>query len=520
MLALDLARWRADPIAFIREVLVDPETGKPFELYPEEEAFLRLALTVTDDGRLPYSELLFSAPKKSGKTAFAAVAMLYVIIVLAGRHGEAFAIANDLDQAVGRVFAACVRIIECSPLLDAEAKITGSRIEFTALGSTITALSSDYAGAAGSNPNFICFDELWAYTSERSHRLWDEMVPPPTRRVTARLTVTYAGYHGESTLLESLVKRGLDGERIGTDLYRQPGMLAYITHECRAPWQTVEWRAEMRRTLRPNAYLRLIENRFVGSESEFVPAEWWDACVAAGSRPILSDPGLEAFIGVDASVKRDSTALVVTAWEREAKRVRLVCHRIWQPSPDQPLDFERTIEAAVLDLRTRFRVREVRYDPFQMMASAQRLARSGVRMVEFPQTVANLTEASTSLFDLIKGRNLIAYADDQLRLAVQRSVAVEGTRGWRIAKDKQSHKIDVVIALGMSALAAVQNGSRSGRIGTGVIGIDGKITWAGAQQVEDRPRVYIDPVDGKTKIQFPKAQPAKRSIASHVGGLF
>ena len=48
-----------------------------------------------------------------------------------------------------------------------------------------------------------------------------------------------------------------------------------------------------------------------------------------------------------------------------------------------------------------------------------------------------------------------------MRLAVWRAVAVETARGWRIAKDKQSHKIDVVVALGMAALAAVRAQSES-----------------------------------------------------------
>jgi hypothetical protein len=103
--AAALARWRRDPIAFIREALIDPETGQPFVLYPEQVAFLLTALTPTEDGRLPFAELLFSAPKKSGKTGLAAIVMLYVIIVLAGRFGEGYAVANDLDQAQGRVFA-------------------------------------------------------------------------------------------------------------------------------------------------------------------------------------------------------------------------------------------------------------------------------------------------------------------------------------------------------------------------------------------------------------------------------
>jgi hypothetical protein len=33
---MDVAGWRRDPIAFIREVLRDPETGEPFVLYPAQ----------------------------------------------------------------------------------------------------------------------------------------------------------------------------------------------------------------------------------------------------------------------------------------------------------------------------------------------------------------------------------------------------------------------------------------------------------------------------------------------------
>jgi hypothetical protein len=51
------------------------------------------------------------------------------------------------------------------------------------------------------------FDELWAYTSERLRRLFDELVPPPTRLIACRLTVTYAGFEGESGLLEELYRR-------------------------------------------------------------------------------------------------------------------------------------------------------------------------------------------------------------------------------------------------------------------------------------------------------------------------
>jgi hypothetical protein len=71
--------------------------------------------------------------------------------------------------------------------------------------------------------------------------------------------------------------------------------------------------------------------------------------------------------------------------------------------------------------------------------------------------IGYLTEIGSSLYELIKGRNLATYPDDEIRLAISRSVAVEGARGWKIAKEKSSHKIDVVVALAMAAHACVQD---------------------------------------------------------------
>jgi hypothetical protein len=74
-----LERWRSDPVSFIEDVLIDPETNKPFVLLPAERAFLQHAFKTDEHGRLLYPDLLYSCPKKSGKTAFAAIVLLTII---------------------------------------------------------------------------------------------------------------------------------------------------------------------------------------------------------------------------------------------------------------------------------------------------------------------------------------------------------------------------------------------------------------------------------------------------------
>ena len=132
--ASDVERWRRSPAAFIEEELHDPETSEPFKLNRAERRFLRKAFTLSQDGRLKYPELLYSAPKKSGKTAYGAMLVLYVVLVLGGPYAEGYCVANDLEQAQGRVFQAIKRIIKASPLLRDRANVTASKIEFPETG--------------------------------------------------------------------------------------------------------------------------------------------------------------------------------------------------------------------------------------------------------------------------------------------------------------------------------------------------------------------------------------------------
>ena len=262
--------------------------------------------------------------------------------------------------------------------------------------------------------------------------------------MSVRLTTTYAGFEGESVLLEDLYKRGLKGQQMTPGLYRQPGMLMFWSHEPVAPWQTEEWLDQMRQQLRKSAYLRMIENRFTAGESEFIPIEWWDR--AATGAPIVLDRSAEVVLGVDAGLKRDTAAVVVCTYDHPSGRVQLVNHRIFHPSVEDPLDLEGTLEATVLDYANRFHVMACLYDPWQFARSAQTLARQGVPMQEYPQTVPNLTAMSMNLFELLKGGNLIAYPDDEIRMAISRAVAKESSRGLKITKEKASHKIDVVVS--------------------------------------------------------------------------
>ena len=236
--ALD-AHSSATRIAFIEHVLCDPGDRASAVRAVRCRALVpasRLSRSTTTAG-CSIPELVFGAIKKSGKTTLAAIIMLMMVLLFGGRFAEGFCVANDFEQAQCRVFAIVKRIIEASPLLRAIAKLTADRVTFPALDANIIAIASDAACAAGANPVITCFDELWGYTSERSRRLWDELVPVPTRKISCRLTVSYAGFTGESAAAggDLQARHGAAGGRALAARRRR--LLMAWHREPIAPWQ-------------------------------------------------------------------------------------------------------------------------------------------------------------------------------------------------------------------------------------------------------------------------------------------
>jgi hypothetical protein len=448
--------YRNNPATFIEECLISPYDGEPYKLNASERAFIALAFQRDDDGRLKYPLLVYSAIKKSRKTEFSALFTIALLLLLGDRYAEGFFVANDEAQAINRGFTACCRICEASPLLVNETEIYQDKILFPATQSQISAIPSNYAGQAGGHPTISVFSELWGFSTPRFSRLWDELVPVPTRKISCRLVETHAGFEGEGQLLHSIYQRGLQLPEVGNDLRAGDGMAFFWSHSPICSWQTAKWFQQMRRELPVNQYLRMIENRFVTTETSFIEMAAFDRCVDHSIGHLPPDVSLPVYVGVDASFKFDQTAIVVVSHSSARQQVRLVTHRVYQPTPDRTLDFEATIEATLKDLARRFNVRKILFDPWQMQSTAQRLLKAGLPIEEFPQSSPNLTAASQNLFDLIQSQSIVLYSDQQLRLAVSRAIAVETPRGWRISKQSAAFKIDVVIALAMAAYAAVQ----------------------------------------------------------------
>jgi phage terminase large subunit-like protein len=468
-MSLDRAlRYAHDPVAFIDDLVRVSELGKPFALQPHQRDILQAAFTFDEDGRLPWDTIVYACPKKSGKTAVNAAIIAWWAFTQETPN-ELYILANDFEQASERVFKTLIGLLRNNPELGRSAHMNTRQIVLTT-GTTITVLAAEYAGSAGSNHGLVSFDELWAYTLEKSLRLYEELTPVPTRTNSIRFISTYAGWEGESRLLWDLYKQGVgrdeyaegQGERIHSELpiyaNREARLFCYWDHDARMPWQTPAYYASQRRTLRPATYLRLHGNQWTVAETIFITPELWDPCVQQDHRAPLASRHISLYVGVDAGIKHDTAAVVAVYWDDDT--LCLARHRIWKPSPQAPLDLEATIEAYLKELDQTFRLGAIYCDPYQLHRSISTLHKTGLPIEEFPQTVANTTRMGQELFDLLNGQHLRLYRASDLRQQALHTVAVETPRGWRIAKEKASQKIDAIVALAMAAVAAVDHKAR------------------------------------------------------------
>jgi phage terminase large subunit-like protein len=455
----NIARWRKDPAAFIEQVLINPDTKEPFQLYEAQRTFLREGFRMTPDGRLVHTELVFSGPKKLGKSTFSAMIVIYVAVCLAGANGELTFIANDAEQSQSRGFKIAGQILKASPLLRRSASIGVNKIGFHTTDTTITAIANDYAGFSGANPTLNCYDELAYFSSESSRRLFDEGIPSPAWQISLRLSTSTAGFDGEGGPLRDLYDRALGkGREIAPDLWEQDNLLCFWSHTPIPQMHPQWWLDQQAQTLRPAQYKRLIQNQWTSSEAQFIDLDDWDKCVDPDLRPVLSDRDLLVYGGLDCSVRGDFTALALCTFDGERNAVRVVNHRVFKPAGGD-ISFA-AVEQLITEVYERFDLQGIWYDPFQCESSAQRLRGNAINMVAFPQIPSNLEAAASNLLTLVSERNLVTYASDELRTAIGNCRSIETIRGFRISKIVGSRKIDLAAALSFAALAAVREGGR------------------------------------------------------------
>jgi hypothetical protein len=347
-------------------------------------------------GYLPYSHIFWSQIKKSGKTQ------------IAGGVGAWFAdeveapnlvlmLANSQEQSAGLIFESAKPTFKALGVAVPET-IHAKPELVLGNGTRVKAIPNNYAGQAGANYGLTQWSELWAFQGERGQRLWDELVPVPTRKNSLRWVETYVGFEDESALLlkhflmvfrdtsERELAPGCEpvpelahirtegklkddptdpGGKLDTKpaCYRVPemGLFYFHDHSRRMPWQQGEkgdrYYATQKVTNRHTTYIRLCENRWQISAGEFLPDEWrrrsfnldldsteYGTLTGETAKLGKVSPLLQGlFLALDASQRHD-TSSVVGVRRHPKENSRFACPYVSVHDPGgKDIDLDSTI---------------------------------------------------------------------------------------------------------------------------------------------------------------------------------
>lgn len=371
-----------------------PETGELFEpgpirLIDAQRKILRYGLTKVD-GLFPWITLVYSTIKKSGKTRIAAGVAAW-FAATQGAYNEVYCLANDGKQSKDRILSAIKKAVTLNP--DIGWKVTQTKITLPN-GTFIESIPCDPSGQAGSNPGLTVFSEMWGYRHRHQERLWTEMTIPPTRWGKAlRWVESYAGFAGESNVLENLYTLGKENgkrhpafDEIPVYYNTEARLYCYWDEGVaarRLPWQTDDYYSAERQLLRPDEFKRIHLNQWVNPLTKAFELEWWDACQQ--ELPPL-DARTPVVMALDASVSHDSCALVLVSRnprirqndpERD-KQVAIRKVRVWSPPPGGKIDLTNTLEAGVRWAVKNYNVVMCVYDEYQLHKMATDLKKEGI----------------------------------------------------------------------------------------------------------------------------------------------
>lgn len=456
----------------------DYSTARKIVLQDYQKRILRHVFTKRPDGKYPYRTIVWSQPKKHGKTQIAgAVGAWFAQNV--EPPNIIYTLASNQEQSAGLIFNSMLPSI----------KAIGGKVPNTILstpvinmpnGTMVRAIPNNFAGQAGGSYGLTLWSELWTYRTERDRRLWDEMPPVPTRHTSIRWVETYAGFENESDLLLDLFHRifkNTQETEIQEKAFPVPGLEDLVTtggrpccwhipeeqlfvfwdHEIRATWIDQEYINSERAENRHSTFVRLWENRWQSSEGTFIEPHLYDDCVTMESE----EWGPMTLAG-DASQRNDTTALVgvqarkVKLFGKEQIRYRVRLVKVWDPE-GKDIDLDETIANHVYSIYKQGLLNgSFRYDPYQMHQVAINLRKKGVPCKEFPQGQERL-KADTFLWEQFKDGTMDLYPHPVLESHVKGANAKEyENEQIRIIKGtaSKSSKVDAAVALSMAVWAA------------------------------------------------------------------
>lgn len=452
--------------------------GEPVRLLPwQKQLLIDLFEMVYDEDlgrwRRRYRTAFIGVPKKQGKTELAAFLGLWFLLA-GGQASPGIAVAAAADYQADLVFRAAATCAEHSPTLAPQVEVF--QREILVPGST-NARIRRVAAAGGKldGMKLVCCinDEVHEWLTPNQRKVFGML-----RGALAladepmNLMITTAGEDdGEED--EDAVAPWLRMYRYGRQVeageVEDPAFFfrwwmaapgcdhrdMQFTRDCNPSFgvtvQEAFYRDELTKRTE-SEYRRYYLNQPVESVNIWLEHGTWEACRVPAFE---LDPHRPAYLGWDASTKRDSTAVVLVQ-PGEDGRLRMKL-RLWErPIRDgAPVADWKVPRNEVLEyVRECYRTMNIvagGYDPHAISWVVEDLESEGLALYEWPQTDQHMCPATQALYEAIIDRRLAHDGDPAMARHIKAAKVKTTPRGGqRLVKSEKGRKIDAAIALVMA----------------------------------------------------------------------
>lgn len=397
---------------------------------------------------------LWSLPRGQGKSSLtAALALDHVFGDVEG--ARAVVVAQD-ERAATRMLSTVARMVELCPDLASRVRVYRDRIVVERTDSQMVALPGEAHRIEGEDASLGICDEVGFVRRDAFESLLHSTGKRAEAQLLAIGTPSPPVWREASPMLDLVLDGRAHPDVADFRLVEYGGDIAHPV-DCPHCWAAAnpglgdlvdaeQLRASLPPRSRESEFRRARLGEWVEQDdSAFLPPGLWSTLSTGTGVP----DGSDVVLALDGSFNGDATALLAGLWEPPARdsgyRVPI-------------LDVEDAIRAAA----RRWRVVEVVADPFRWARTLQLLGSEGLPVVEFPQTPARLTPATTDTYQACVNREVTHSGHPDLARHVANAVVTEDARGVRLAKEKRdSHRrIDLAACLVMAHSRATWRATR------------------------------------------------------------
>ena len=478
--------------------------GQKFLLLPWQEQIVRdIFGIVRADGKRQFLTAYVEIPKKQGKSELAAAIALYLLYAASA---EVYGAACDRNQA-SIVFDVAKQMVQMSPALMKRSKITAAtkRIVNYSNAGFYQVLSAETGTKHGLNVSGLVFDEIHA---QPNRKLYDVLTKGSgdAREQPLFFIITTAGTDKQSICYE-LHTKALDiknGRKKDSTFYPVVYGLAegddwndeanwYKANPSLGHTISVErvreaYKNALENPAEENVFKQLRLNMWTNSTVVWIPEHIYDR----GKLPIdvAALEGRDCYAGLDLSSTSDITAFVLVFPPRSEDEKYIVLPFFWLPEETLELRCRRDhvlydvwkrqgyinttegnvihygfIEQFIMDLGTRYHIKEIAYDRWNATQMVQNLEDEGFLMVPFGQGFKDMSPPSKELYKLLMEGNIVHGGNPVLKWMAQNVVMRQDPAGnIKPDKERSVEKIDGIVALIMGLDRCIRNGGTSGSV--------------------------------------------------------